>query len=211
MTNTIALTDSSNMNFGNQVQVFITRYYLHVQKSASSILELANIVFTAKNELSKKEFLEFRLEIGADYTKNSYIKKLCVIADNQSRFDEIRNILPSSYTTIYELAKIDSKLFKQILETGIISPQMTAKTLNKFLKKSKISAKSVIKSSKEKQCIRYNLELDNIEDDTAHEIIKEINTICNKYYIYFECEIIPMNSVSDGNTQDDIYDHKLAA
>ena len=63
-----------------KVSELANEYSVCITKTASSILELANVVYRAKADLSDEEFELFRLEIKADKSKDSYIKKLCCIA-----------------------------------------------------------------------------------------------------------------------------------
>ena len=57
-----------------KIEQFISEYRMRVQKTATAILELANVVYSASTSLSKSEFESFRNAIGADKSKDSYIK-----------------------------------------------------------------------------------------------------------------------------------------
>jgi hypothetical protein len=185
---------SSTIVLNAQVEKFASQYRLCVQKTAAAILELANVVFTAKNELTPKQFKEFRQEIGADFSKDSYIKKLCVIGENQTRFATIQDKLPASYTTLYNLAKIDTDSFAKVIDAQIISPQMTAMRLSQCLKMSTVSAKSKITSTHQKQHVQFALDLKNIDDSVALKVITEIYEVCEKYLIKVDCAIDPVNA-----------------
>ena len=194
-----------------KVLTFVERYRLSVKKTAESILELANVVYSAKTELSKDEFIQFRVEIDADASKDSYIKKLCVIASNASRFEPIKDKLPASYTTLYALANIDQSKFDEVLEKNIISPRMTAIRLAKCVTMSNVIAKSKLNRSALKQCIRFNLDLENIEDSIALKVIEEVKSVCEKFDIYFNCTIDPVNTNFKDDAQDVVFDERLAA
>lgn len=211
MSNVVAPVVSSTVVLNAQVEKFVSQYRLCIQKTASAILELANVVFTAKNELSNKQFKEFRQEIGADSSKDSYIKKLCVIAENQTRFTSIQDKLPASYTTLYNLAKIDTESFAKVIDAQIISPQMTAVRLSQCLNMSTVSAKSKITSTPRKQCVRFALDLQNIDDSVALKVIAEVNEVCEKYLIQVECVIDPVNAYFSEQSQNEIYEERLAA
>jgi hypothetical protein len=194
-----------------QVEKFANQYRLCIQKTASAILELACVVKTAKDELSVKQFKEFRLEIGADSSKDSYIKKLCVIAENQTRFVSIQDALPASYTTLYNLAKIDSESFAKVINAHIISPQMTAMRLARCLNMRTVSAKSKLTTTPQKHCVRFSIYLQNIDDSVALKVIAEINKVCEKYLIQVECVIDPVNAHFSDQSQSEVYEERLAA
>ena len=202
---------SSTIVLNAQVEQFANQYRLCIQKTASAILELANVVFSAREELTKKQFKEFRQAIGADSSKDSYINKLCVIAENQSRFASIQEKLPASYTTLYNLAKIDAESFAKVIDAQIISPQMTAVRLSQCLKISTVSAKSKIISTPQKKCVRFTLDLQNIDDSFALNVISEINEVCEKFLIQVECTIDPVNAYFSEQTQSEVYEERLAA
>lgn len=115
-----------------QVQEFVSKYHVCVQKSAESTLDLACLVNEAKNMLSKKDFVLFRTQIGADQSKDSYIKKLLGIAKSSVRLNALKDKLPPNYTTLYTLAKMDDDVFLKVVKADVISPRMTASTLSRF-------------------------------------------------------------------------------
>ena len=204
--------DSASHVVDAQVERFVSQYRTSIQKTASAILELANVVNTAKNELSKYKFLQFRKEIGAgDPTKNSYINKLCMIAKNKERFMQIQEQLPASYTTLYALAKLKSDQFSKVVKEGIISSQMTALSLAQCLKTNSVVVKAKMTSKPRKQCVRFNLDLENIDDRVALKVVSEIKGICEKSFIHFECEIDSINTHSTHIPQKEFNDVKLAA
>jgi hypothetical protein len=211
MSNVVISTVSDTVVVNNQVEIFANQYRMCINKTASAILELASVVFNAREELTKNQFKEFRQKIGADSSKDSYINKLCVIAENQSRFAAIRDQLPASYTTLYNLAKIDNQTFAKVIDAQIISPQMTAVRLSQCLNMSTVSAKSKITSTSKKQCIRFMLDLQNIENSIALKVISEVNQVCEKFLIHVEVEIDPMNAYFSEKFQSEFYDERFSA
>jgi len=194
-----------------RVLTFVERYRLSVKKTAESILELANVVYSAKTELSKDEFIQFRVEIDADASKDSYIKKLCVIASNASRFEPIKDKLPASYTTLYSLANIEQSKFDEVLEKNIISPKMTALRLSKCVNMSSVVASPKVERNPVKKCIRFTLDLENIDDTDALKVISEVKSVCEKFDIYFNCTIDPVNPYFNDDAQDVVFKERLAA
>lgn len=204
-------TAMSNVTVNAQVEKFANQYRMCINKTASAILELANVVFNARGELTKKQFKEFRQSIGADSSKDSYINKLCVIAENQSRFAAIHDKLPASYTTLYNLAKLDTETFAKVSDAQIISPQMTAVRLTQCLNMSSVSAKSKTTLKSRKQCVRFTLDLENIDNLIALQVISEINQVCEKFFIHIETAIEPMNSHFSEQSHGEIYEERFSA
>jgi len=211
MSNVVAPAVSTTVVLNAQVEMFTNQYRLCIQKTASAILKLANVVFTAENKLSKPQFKEFRQAIGADSSKDSYIRKLCVIGKNQSRFASIQDKLPASYTTLYNLAKIDTDSFAKVIDAQIISPQMTAIRLAKCLNLSKVIAKSKSIKKPTKEHIQFTLDLKHIDNKVALKVISEINGVCEKYMIQVECVIDPDNAYFTSQSQNEVYEERLAA
>lgn len=190
---------------------FVERYRLSVKKTAESILELADVVYCAKTELTKEEFNQFRIAIDADASKDSYIKKLCVIASNSKRFEPIKDRLPASYTTLYALAKIEQSSFDEVLHKKIISPRMTAARLSKCVKMSAIVSRAKVARTTHKQCVRFTFDLENIDDSVALKFIAEVKCLCEKFDVYLDCTIDPTAVHFRDKVQDVVFDARLAA
>jgi hypothetical protein len=194
-----------------KVLSFVERYRLSVKKTAESILELANVVFSAKTELSKDEFKKFRIEIDADSSKDSYIKKLCVIASNAARFEPIKDKLPASYTTLYSLANIEQSKFDEILEKNIISTKMTALDLTKCFKNQVAMRSNSVNAKKTLHCVTFNLDIRNIEKSTVTKVIHEIAEVCKMFNVHYECDSSPSIAKQSEDTQDVEFEERLAA
>ena len=183
-------TNETNVVISAQVTQFVEQYKMCVKKTAQSILELADVVHSASKNLSKENYEEFRYQIGADKSKDSYLKKLQCIALQSSRFNAISDKLPPNYTTLYALSQLSDKAFQQIYSDDVISPQMTAKTLVHH-KRMKTVAKKV-KSHLTKQTVTFTLELQNIDEITVKKVIRSLAEVCKEFNIPYECEIDPI-------------------
>jgi hypothetical protein len=192
MSKVVAPVVSSMTVVNAQVEKFASQYRLCVQKTADAVLELATVVRDAKRELSKELFAEFRNEIGANSSKDSYIKKLLCIADASPRLNAMREKLPPSYTTLYALSKMTDDVFTQVCADEVISPSMTALALSPYLDvKSKttnldvmLSFKSVLESDKfiaykkiQEICNKFNIELKSKVDSPFSSQIKKLSDL----------------------------------
>ena len=210
ISNVVIPFSPSTVVINSQVEKFATQYRLCVQKTAIAILELAKVVGDAKRELSKELFVEFREAIGANASKDTYIKKLLCIAKASARFTSISDRLPPSYTTLYSLSKMKDDVFKKISTDDVISPEMTARTLVNYLKMKRVvvSAKKIRQNN---QCVTFILDLKNIEKNTAVNVLKEIEKVCKSFFITYECSIDSSSSYQFLSPQDLIYEEKIAA
>lgn len=210
MSNVVVPFSPSTVVINSQVEKFATQYRLCIQKTAIAILELAKVVGDAKRELSKELFVEFREAIGANASKDTYIKKLLCIAKASARFTSISERLPPSYTTLYSLSQMKDDVFKKISTDDVISPEMTARTLVNYLKMKRVvvSAKKIRQNN---QCVTFILDLKNIEKNTAVNVLKEIEKVCKSFFITYECSIDSSSSYQFLSPQDLIYEEKIAA
>lgn len=139
---------------------FVSDYEVCARKTTASILELADCVYRAKNQLSTECYDEFCKRIKVD-KNSSYLKKLNCIAQKAARFKIVENQLPANYTTIYALTKVSDDKFIEMCDDKVINPLMTAKQLNSYLDK-----KVVKKSAVYEVMIRFD------SDKKSDEIVK---------------------------------------
>jgi hypothetical protein len=166
-----------------KVSKLVNEYNTSLAKTANSIIELANIVYRAKEDLNKQEYDFFRKSIQADEAKESYLKKLHCIAKKSSRLESIKEKLPAAYTTLYALAKLTDTQFQRLLDEDAIKPDLTANELSIFKLKiikhtSTINAikKFSIKSSTSTDLNNFIIELKNLCIKFNVELNSKFNT-----------------------------------
>lgn len=184
MKNEISIIESTPIAsevLSKQVADFVDQYRLCITKTARSILELANVVNDAKKTLSSAEFQSFRNAIGADKRKESYIHKLSVIANQYARFEKIVDRLPASYTTLYDLAKMNEDEFQSVEVS--LSPATTANNILQILSSKKpVQQGQVTKtSSSQKSVLSIVIDTSGVSVATLRIICEDINKICDKY------------------------------
>ena len=192
MSNVVAPAVSTTVVLNAQVEMFANQYRLCVQKTASAILELASVVVSAEEALSKSNFKLFLIEIGANESKKSFITKLKLIAKKSARFIDIQNKLPPSYTTLYSLSQMTDEKFALLLQDDVISPRMTALTLSPYLNKKSnstdlevlLSFKNVLESDKfiaykkiQDICTQFKIELKSKIDSPFTTQIKKLSDL----------------------------------
>lgn len=95
-------------------------------KTAENILEMANVVFTAKTKLGDNQFREFSYLIGFD-PSSSTIKKLQKIGKNYGVLSKNITSLPANWTTLYEIAQLPEDKFNTAIDAGVINPNVMGK------------------------------------------------------------------------------------
>ncbi len=158
--------------YSKKISMLASEYSSCIAKTAESILDLANVVYRAKEDLTKDEYLKFRDAIKADKSKDSYLKKLHCIAKKSSRFKSVKHALPAAYTTIYELSRLSDTEFELARDSNCIKPELTAADLTEF--KSKKSNLTAILNTDLKISIK------SASNTTLMKILYEIKIICNE-------------------------------
>ena len=176
-----------------KIEEYASQYRLCIKKTAASILELACVVGEAKVDLSSDEFRKFKLSIGAPPSKDSYIKKLLKIANSSSRLSSVSDSLPPNYTTLYELAKMPSDSFQKVRNDGVLSPDMTAKTLSPYLDKTESS------NALANEAV---LVFKNVATTQRIDALKNLQELCNKFKIELKTKMILPTRIQNSITFD---------
>lgn len=131
------LASTSNVEvIDNKTMDFIKRYQVYAYRTAEAFINLAVTYADAKRELDCVQFQTFANAIGVD-TESATSTRLLKIAANHGRFLPYLAQLPSAYTTLYELARIDASRFEDLVRGGVIKPTMTGGDLQVALAKDK--------------------------------------------------------------------------
>jgi len=114
------------------VQGYLDRYHSALRKTAQSILEVASTVLEAKEQLTKTEFAQFLQQLGFDERSSTY-KKFVAIARKKELLEHHVEHLPTAWTTIYQLAKLEPDQFEQVANSGQLSPLMSANQITTII------------------------------------------------------------------------------
>ena len=115
------------------VEALVRRYQSFARGSAQNIIELAETVSTAMTDLVGQYRNEFFRQIKLN-PESSKVRKLKLIGDHSPRFVPYLEILPSNWTTLYELARLEVEDFKRIVDAGVLTPLATWKEISEPLK-----------------------------------------------------------------------------
>lgn len=131
---------------------FTSEFNAWSKKTAQSTLEMCRVVFEAKKELESQDFLKFCNAIGRkgeDATVRKYLK----IGEKYDKFYQYANLLPNSWTSIYEIAQLPSEMFEALVTTENSMANMTGAQIKELMgkgteDKSKAAASTTAVTSK---------------------------------------------------------------
>lgn len=173
--NAVTLVQNGTEIMSKKLCDYIDRYRSFAKQTAQSFIGLAKTLAEAKSTLNPVEFNSFCQNINLD-SKGSTFKKILKIGQESVRFEPVLEMLPNSWTTIYELAKLDSEKFTNIYEMNILNPLMTAAEL-----KAAING-----STKEQEKVKnldpdFTLKLYNLTTEQKSQIYKFMYDLKNEY------------------------------
>jgi hypothetical protein len=114
------------------VEQYIERYRTHAKRTVESILKLGETVVEAEEQLSRLDIMIFCQEVGIEHNGPTF-RKLRKIGQQSARFLPVIDRVPNSWTTVYELAKLDHDQFTSIVEAEALTATSTMKELKAFI------------------------------------------------------------------------------
>jgi hypothetical protein len=114
---------------------YIERYCTFAKKTAEAFIEMAVTYAEAKVVLDCVELKSFSKSIGVDSNSATSVR-LIKIDNEQGRFLPHLSRLPSAYTTLYQLARLDAPRFEALANSDKLTPFLTAKDIEEFCNKS---------------------------------------------------------------------------
>jgi len=99
--------------------------------TAHALIGMGKAVFDAK-ETSVSVFLKF-CELTSLDPKASTARKYIAIGRNHARLEQYIDALPNNWTTIYKICSLTDEEFDMLIESTVISPSLTAKTINQII------------------------------------------------------------------------------
>jgi hypothetical protein len=123
-----------------EIKAFVREYKGYTKKSAEGILGLARTIMRVEAELGSLYRKAFYVEVGLDHDP-SKLTKLKKIGENLTRFQPYLEDLPNSWTTLYELARLDEGDFRRVAESRLLHPLATMKEIEMALGRSAAKGK----------------------------------------------------------------------
>ncbi len=132
-----AVNSDSKVNVSvylSEREKFTSEFNAWSKKTAQSTLEMCRVVFEAKKELESQDFLKFCNAIGRkgeDATVRKYLK----IGEKYDKFYQYANLLPNSWTSIYEITQLPSEMFEALVTTENSMANMTGAQIKELMGK----------------------------------------------------------------------------
>jgi hypothetical protein len=150
------------LRFSTEYQEKEAAYRLQNGETAKSVLELCKVVYDASSSLGKsKSYLkDFREKNGLG-DKSTY-SQFKTIGLNFARLNPHASVLPSSWYTLYKIAKLDDAQFAHAIESGKLRPFVTQREVRELSGK---------KTAPQRQ--DYHIKIDIVADssfDVAHAV-----------------------------------------
>ena len=112
-----------------EIKAFVREYKAYAKKSAENVLGLARTIMRVEGELGGLYRPAFYAEVGLDHDL-SKLTKLKKIGEKLTRFQPYLEVLPNSWTTLYELARLQDEDFRRVAESGMMHPLATMKEID---------------------------------------------------------------------------------
>lgn len=114
------------------VEQYVERYRNHAKRTVESILKLGETVVEAEQQLSRLDIMIFCQEVGIEHNGPTF-RKLRKIGEQASRFMPVIDRVPNSWTTVYELAKLENDKFATLIDSQALTATATMKELRAFI------------------------------------------------------------------------------
>ncbi len=123
---------ASSFQLSPAVEQYVERYRYYARNTVESILKLGETVLEAEAKLSRLEIMIFCQEVGIDHNGPTF-RKLRKIGQQASRFMPVIDRVPNSWTTVYELAKLENDKFATLVDSQALTATATMKELRAFI------------------------------------------------------------------------------
>jgi hypothetical protein len=114
------------------VEQYVQRYRHYAKNTVESILKLGETVLEADTKLTRLEVIIFCQEVGIEHNGPTF-RKLRKIGQQADRFLPVMDRVPNSWTTVYELAKLETDKFATLVDTGSLTATATMKELREII------------------------------------------------------------------------------
>jgi hypothetical protein len=169
--NTEIITSKPSFDVTNweeqRISHYVDRYRKFARSTAESIIGLGQTVYEASEKLAMSEMREFCAQVGIEHNGATY-RKMRQIGTQADMLVQHLEMLPNNWTTVYEVAKMDSTQFQSLVESNILSPTVTMRQINDVVK-----SKKTLKEG----CLALVLTLEAISPEQAFEMEQALRDV----------------------------------
>lgn len=161
-------------------------------KTVEAVLETAQTLKTAEEQLPRKEFKALRDRLQQDRVMSGpTISKLLGIASNEIlTAPENIDRLPPSYATLYELTRHDPKVVARALDDGLVNASTMQKDLVHILPPSKPKK---MKTKQKIERISISVRFSAPVGDVPNELIERLQSVLHEIEKYTDVKLSGLN------------------
>lgn len=133
----VAAINNSNVNvtyYMSERDKYKAEFNQWSKKTAQASLEMGRVVYEAKKELESQDFLKFCNEIGRK-GEDATVRKFLKIGEKYDNFYKYADLLPNSWTSIYEITQLPSDVFEALVATDNSMANMTGEQIKSLMGK----------------------------------------------------------------------------
>jgi hypothetical protein len=113
---------------------FVYEFSAFAVKTAQATLEMCRVVCNAKRALESHDFLNFCNDIGRN-GEDATVRKYLKIGEKYDQFYQYAELLPNSWTSIYEITQLPSETFEALVKTDNSMANMTGAQIKALMGK----------------------------------------------------------------------------
>jgi hypothetical protein len=149
---------------------YIEQYKQFAKAGAGGIIDQCRTLVLAEDVLSPKNFRIFCEELKLSKESSTY-RKLKKIGEESDRLKSVADQIPNSWTTLYQLAKLEREEFDRVLMSGQLHAAMTAQDL------------TIAISGQKDACLHYfvRIDLDEVTDGIRIEALTKVRELAATY------------------------------
>lgn len=117
----------------DEIQQSATEFRGYARKTVEGSLEMGRIVYEAKTKLQGIGEFESFCELIGHQKRSSTIKKLKTIGERYETLKPIADRLPSNWTTLYQISRLDPEVIVEEVDKGSINNSVTGKDIKALL------------------------------------------------------------------------------
>ena len=123
-----------NSDVEARLRFFVQGYYDFTKVAADTYVQKCQLVLEAEENLPPEGVHRFFDQIRLARNSATY-RKVKKIAEAGDRLLKVAHRLPHSWTTLYQLAKLEPHVFEELVQAGVVHPGMPAADLRAATKK----------------------------------------------------------------------------
>ena len=112
-----------------QLDAYVSKFNALSSTSVESILEMGSLMLDAKTVLPAHDYQKFLNQVKYA-EKSSSIRKWERIGQAKIRLLPLKDILPPTWSTIYKLSGLKPDQLSALIDSGTLSPSVTAKEID---------------------------------------------------------------------------------